>query len=238
MIACVVIFPFSIIVDLHEYRFFWQPFFISLSVYYSHCLFRLLIIDPYIIIMLGCCCLFCWSFLFPAGLLSLVLPHRSITDSSSSLALSSLLFLLIIIHQNSKGQNPFREALNSFCDEFQQKEDAPFQFSFANLYQATCKWATAIVYNLSLPPSVNIILYVLPVAVVLIDVMHVIEMSLFSCIFYRELHNEQTTLFLYQLLHGNSNFSSFVFSRTDIDLLVSSARLIIIMLVVMKTNLL
>lgn len=84
----------------------------------------------------------------------------------------------------------------------------------------------------------NIILYVLPVAVVLIDVMHVIEMSLFSCIFYRELHNEQTTLFLYQLLHGNSNFSSFVFSRTDIDLLVSSARLIIIMLVVMKTNLL
>ena len=36
-----------------------------------------------------------------------------------------------------------------------------------------------------------------------------------------QLTNEQTTLFLYVLLQGNANFSSFVFSRSDIHQLVS-----------------
>ncbi len=74
-----------------------------------------------------------------AGLLSLVLPQRSIIDPSSSLALSSLLYLLVIVHQHSKGNNPFREALNSFCDNDEQKEDASFQLNLANLYQTICK---------------------------------------------------------------------------------------------------
>ena len=38
----------------------------------------------------------------------------------------------------------------------------------------------------------------------------------------RQLVNEQTTLFLYVLLQGNANFSSFVFSRSDIHQLVST----------------
>ena len=36
-----------------------------------------------------------------------------------------------------------------------------------------------------------------------------------------QLTNEQTTLFLYLLLQGNSNVASFILSRSDIDLLVS-----------------
>lgn len=38
---------------------------------------------------------------------------------------------------------------------------------------------------------------------------------------YSQLTNEQTTLFLYLLLQGNSSIASFILSRSDIDLLVS-----------------
>ena len=37
----------------------------------------------------------------------------------------------------------------------------------------------------------------------------------------RQLNNEQTTLFLYLLMQGTPNFANFVFSRSDIDQLVS-----------------
>ena len=89
------------------------------------------------LIVIYCLLVICF---YIAGLLSLVLPNRSIIDSSSSLALSSLLYLLIMLHQNSKGTNPFREALNTFCDEHDQKEGSSFQFNLTNLYQAICKW--------------------------------------------------------------------------------------------------
>ena len=38
---------------------------------------------------------------------------------------------------------------------------------------------------------------------------------------HSQLINEQTTLFLYLLLQGNSSVASFILSRSDIDLLVS-----------------
>lgn len=46
-------------------------------------------------------------------------------------------------------------------------------------------------------------------------------MSIFVCSCEpRELSHDHTTLFLYHLLQGNTQFASFVYSRSDIDLMV------------------
>ena len=75
----------------------------------------------------------------PAGLLSLVLPQHDILENTSPLALSSLLFLLILVHQHSRGYNPYRESLSLICDENESKDKASFQLNFGLLHDAVCK---------------------------------------------------------------------------------------------------
>lgn len=75
----------------------------------------------------------------PAGLLSLVLPQHDILENTSPLALSSLLFLLILVHQHSRGYNPYRESLSLICDENESKDKASFQLNFGHLHDAVCK---------------------------------------------------------------------------------------------------
>lgn len=52
---------------------------------------------------------------------------------------------------------------------------------------------------------------------------HYVYLNMLYCgtLLFRQLNNDQTTLFLYLLLQGNSDFASFVFSRSDIDQLVN-----------------
>ncbi|XP_011408743.1 PREDICTED: dymeclin-like, partial [Amphimedon queenslandica] len=76
---------------------------------------------------------------FASGLLSLVLPQHDILENTSPLALSSLLFLLILVHQHSRGHNPYREALSLICDENESKDKASFQLNFNQLHEAICK---------------------------------------------------------------------------------------------------
>ena len=133
--------------------------------------------------------------LFIAGLLSLVLPQRSIIDNTSPLGLSSLLLILILVHQHSREHNPYRDALAQFCDEKENKEGSSFQTNLEKLYLTLCGYVIGYYLENSLSLSL----------------LHT----------HRELSNEHTTLFFYQLLHSNLNFASFVFSRSNIDTLVS-----------------
>jgi hypothetical protein len=61
---------------------------------------------------------------------------------TTPLAHLSLLLLLVVIHQNAKGYNPFRDALSSFKDEMEhgsKVEPGSFNINLEKLYLALCR---------------------------------------------------------------------------------------------------
>eukprot|EP00731_Ephydatia_muelleri_P017058 Em0010g156a len=108
-----------------------------------------------------------------SSLWSLVVSPKVVSDTSP-LADLSLLLLLLLAHQRSKGHNPFRNALSSFTDEHEEKSSCTFSVRYEKLYHTMC----------------------------------------------RQLEHEDMTLLLYMLLQKNSNMTSYIFSKSDLDLLV------------------
>jgi len=78
-----------------------------------------------------------------AGLWSLIVPSRGLLSDqgSSPLANQSVLLLLVLVHQNSKGYNPYRLALSTFKDhrEHKTREEGEFLVNLEKLYVAMCQ---------------------------------------------------------------------------------------------------
>ena len=71
-----------------------------------------------------------------------MMPTTSVAgEVTAPLANLSLLLLLVLTHQNSRGYNPFRLALSSFQDEHGSKVEGTFSVNLERLYLCLCKWA-------------------------------------------------------------------------------------------------
>ena len=66
-------------------------------------------------------------------------------SDTSPLADLSLLLLLILVHQRSKGHNPFRSVLSSFTDEHDEKKSlCTFSVSYQKLYTTMCRFVVVV----------------------------------------------------------------------------------------------